>query len=45
VSEIVRLRRQIELECEAVKLALYGYGIVASHDVSNQKHNNLENIL
>jgi hypothetical protein len=37
MSEIARLRRQIELECEAMKRALYGY-VVASHDVINHKY-------
>jgi hypothetical protein len=41
MSEIARLRRQIELECEAMRLALYGYAAVASHNVIEQKYNNL----
>ena len=41
MSEVARLRRQIELECEAMKQALYGYAIVASHDAINHKYNNL----
>ncbi len=32
MSEVARLRKQIELECEAMKQALYGYAVVASHD-------------
>jgi hypothetical protein len=31
MSEIARLREQIELECEAMRLALHGYAAVASH--------------
>jgi hypothetical protein len=41
MSEIARLRKQIELECEAMRLALYGYAAVASHEVIEQKYNNL----
>jgi len=41
MSEIARLRRQIELECESMRLALYGYAAVASHEVIEQKYNNL----
>ena len=41
MSEVARLRKQIELECEAMKQALYGYAIVASHDVINHKYDNL----
>ena len=41
MSEVARLRRQIELECEAMKQALYGYAVVASHDVINHKYDNL----
>ncbi len=38
MSEIARLRRQIELECEAMRLALYGYASVASHEAIEQKY-------
>jgi hypothetical protein len=38
LSEIARLRRQIELECQAMRLALYGYAAVASHEVIEQKY-------
>jgi hypothetical protein len=31
MSEVVRLCKQIELECEAMRLALHGYATVASH--------------
>ncbi len=41
MSEIARLRRQIELECEAMRLALYGYATVASHEIIEQRYNNL----
>ena len=41
MSEIVRLCRQIELECEAMRLALYGYATVASHAFIGQKYSTL----
>jgi len=41
MSEVARLRRQIELECEAMRLALSGYAIVASHEFIDQKYNAL----
>ncbi len=41
MSEIARIREQIERECEAMNLALYGYATVASHKVIEQKYNNL----
>ena len=41
MSEVARIRKQIELECEAMKQALYGYAIVASHDAINHKYTNL----
>ena len=41
MSEVVRLCRQIELECEALRLVLYGYAAVASHEFIEQKYNAL----
>ncbi len=41
MSEIARLREQIELECEAMRLALHGYAAVASHKAIEQKYNAL----
>lgn len=41
MSEVARLRRQIELECEAMRLALHGFAAVASHTVIEQKYNAL----
>jgi hypothetical protein len=38
MSEIARLRKQIELECESMRLALYGYAVVASHEAIEQKY-------
>ncbi len=41
MSEVVRLCRQIELEGEAMRLALYGYATVASHAFIEQKYSTL----
>lgn len=41
MSEVARLREQIERECEAMQLALHGYAMVASHQMIEQKYNNL----
>lgn len=41
MSEVARLRQQIELECEAMRLALSGYAVVASHEIIDQKYNAL----
>ena len=41
MSEVARLCRQIEMECQAMRLALYGYAVVASHEVIEQKYNSL----
>jgi len=41
MSEVARLRRQIELECEAMRMALSGYAVVASHKFIEQKYNAL----
>ncbi len=38
MSEVARLRRQIELECQSMRLALYGYANVASHEVIERKY-------
>ena len=38
MSEVAQLRRQIELECEAMRLALYGYAAVASHEAIEQRY-------
>ncbi len=42
MSEVARLRRQIELECEAMRLAMYGYAVVASHKIIQQKYDALD---
>src|SRR2546430_5847965 len=41
MSEVARLREQIEMECHAMRLALYGYAVTASHEVIEQKYNSL----
>jgi hypothetical protein len=41
MSEIARIRKQIELECEAMRLALSGYAVVASHDIINHRYDAL----
>jgi len=41
VSEIARLKQQIETECEAMKLAMTGFRMAASHDVINHQYDQL----
>ncbi len=41
MSEVARLRRQIALECEAMRLAMDGYAVVASHEIIEQRYTNL----
>ena len=41
VSEVVRIREQIELECQALHLAMYGYAEVARHEIIAHKYNTL----
>ena len=41
MSEIARIRAQIEQECEALRLALYGYATVASHSIIERKYDSL----
>ncbi len=36
-SEVARIRRQIELECEAMERGFRGFAIVARHDFINHK--------
>jgi hypothetical protein len=38
VSEIVQLKRQIELECQSMKQALDGFRITASHDIIQHQY-------
>ena len=41
MSEIARIRQQIEAECEAMRLAMYGYAAVASHKVIENRYKSL----
>lgn len=41
MSEIARLREQIEVECEALRQALGGYASVARHDVISRRYSTL----
>ncbi len=41
MSEVARIRQQIEEECEAMRLAMYGYAAVASHRVIENRYNRL----
>jgi hypothetical protein len=41
VSEVARLKQQIEVECEAMKLAMTGFRMTASHDVINRQYEQL----
>ena len=38
MSEVKRLMEQIELECQAMQLALHGYAVVASHEVIGHRY-------
>jgi hypothetical protein len=41
VSEVARLKRQIEVECEAMRLAMTGFRMTASHDIINRQYEQL----
>ena len=41
MSEIARIRQQIELECTAMKLAMTGFRTTASHDIINAAYDRL----
>lgn len=41
MSEIARIRRQIEEECAAMRLAMDGYATVASHAIIESRYNSL----
>jgi hypothetical protein len=41
VSELVRLKQQIEMECEAMRLAMTGFRMTAPHDVINHQYEQL----
>ncbi len=40
-SDVACLRRQIELECEALNRALSGYAIMAKHEIIAYRHKTL----
>jgi hypothetical protein len=44
LSEIARLRRQIELECEAMKQAMNNFRVTSSHEIINNQYNNIGNM-
>ncbi len=37
-SEVARLRKSIEQECEAMKVGLTGYAVVSNHDTINHRY-------
>lgn len=41
MSDIARLKQQIELECEAMRLAITGFRMAASHDIINKQYEQL----
>ena len=41
MSEVARIRRQIEAECEAMRLAMNGYAVVASHRIIDNRYRSL----
>ena len=41
MSEVARLRRQIELECEAIKRAMEAFRVAAPHDIIQQQYNGI----
>ena len=41
MSEVARLKQQIEIECEAMRLAIIGFRMTASHDIINRQYEQL----
>ena len=41
MSEIARLKQQIELECEAMRQAMDGFRVTASHDIINHRYDSI----
>ena len=41
MSEIARLKQQIELECEAMRLAMTGFRTTASHEIIHHQFDRL----
>ncbi|GHO82388.1 hypothetical protein [Dictyobacter formicarum] len=44
MSEIALLRRKIEMECEAMRQAMSGFKITASHDIINHQYTSIGDI-
>jgi hypothetical protein len=44
LSEVARLKRQIELECEAMRQAMDGFRVTAAHDIINHQYDSIGNI-
>jgi hypothetical protein len=41
MSEVARLKRQIEQECEAMKQAMDGLRVAASHDIIHHRYDSI----
>lgn len=41
MSEVARLKRLIEQECEAMKQAMDGYRVTASHDIIHHQYDSI----
>lgn len=41
MSEVAQMKQQIEMECEAMRLAIMGFRITASHDIINHQYEQL----
>jgi vacuolar-type H+-ATPase subunit F/Vma7 len=41
MSEVARLKQQIETECEALRLAITGFRMAGSHDMINHQYDQL----
>jgi hypothetical protein len=41
MSEIARMKKQIDMECETMRLAMTGFRTTASHDIINHQFDRL----
>jgi hypothetical protein len=41
LSEVARLKRQIEQECDAMKQAMSGFRVTASHDIIHHQYDRI----
>ena len=41
MSEVARLKRQIEQECQAMKQAMDGFHMAASHDIIHHRYDSI----